>query len=197
MLNFPSGVRYTDDMMSQLRESRRTRSASSSRRPLSQLADDIKETTEFLGIQQARRMGIVMLQDTRPDLFWSGRLQASGFLFVDGQFVRSSGGDINMKKSNHHGVIPPDAPRVSVGPRQHQIDIIWHTPKRVKRGKTYYVWRGRKWFDYAIYKLTTTHFLRMHSIIVKLTQKMMKEMADDAFERSTFKKGSGKRVRFW
>jgi hypothetical protein len=174
-----------------LRSGKTSQSTVSGRRQvrnLSYLTSDIRDGIKNFGLAQATLIGQTLLEDSRPDLYWSGRLQASGFLFVNGKFIEESGGEINRGSSRKHGSggygpIRPDRPHLIVTGKnnQFQIDVIWHTPKHVKKGRVFYMWRGSKWFDYALYKLEKTRFLSIYTESMKNVRKRVKQLADQAF----------------
>ena len=183
--------KYTAADMNLLKGRKTQRSSISGRRQvkdLSYLSKDIKNAVQNMGYGMAEEIGRTVMEDTRPDLEWSGRLRASGFLFINGDFVDESGGPINMGSSRKHGSggygpIKPDAPFLTVTGKsnQFQIDVIWHTPKKVNKGKVFYIWKGRKWFDYALFKLEKTRFMSIYTESIKNVQKKVKQLADKAF----------------
>ncbi len=179
----------------EMREFRREVTTESTRvggrqyKDLNTLKTDLKNALKSVGLEQATEIGLEIMNDMQIDTpIRSGRLSASGFLFINGKLVAETGGPIVMRGkrgSGGYGVIRPDNPslRIAPGTNNFQIDVIFHTPKKVKKGKEFYIWKGRKWFDYAIYVLDNAIHQAVYRESIQRARQYLKRSVEASMRR--------------
>jgi hypothetical protein len=168
-------------------------------RDLSLLGRDLRNAVKSIGKGMAQEIGNMLLESTEPPEHDTGRLQASGFLFINGTLIKSTGTDKDIHRSNkiypgrkkgkrnpYPHVVPPDAPQMRgfKGTNRFQIDVQWHTPKPVNKGRTFYIWRSRKWFDYARYIMTKTISSAFYTESIQKVRQYIKAQSEAAIRRA-------------